>query len=206
MAAERARVARELHDVVAHAVSVVVVQSQAGQRLVGIDDERTRQSLEAIEETARTALREMRRLLAMLRETDDASLAPQPGLAQLDTLAAQVREAGLLVEVAIGGEPLPLPAGLDLAAYRFVQEGLTNTLKHANAACARVAISYRTGGLELEVSDDGTGLHGNRNGDGGQGLIGLRERVALYGGDLESGPRPGGGWLVRARLPLEGAM
>jgi DNA-binding NarL/FixJ family response regulator len=131
VAAERARVARELHDVVAHAVSVVVVQSQAAQRLVGVDDERTRQSLEAIEETARTALNEMRRLLGMLRETEDVARAPQPGLASLDALVAQVREAGLAVSVEVEGESVPLSPGAELSAYRIVQEGLTNVLKHA---------------------------------------------------------------------------
>jgi signal transduction histidine kinase len=203
VAEERSRIARELHDVVAHAVSVVVVQAQAGLRLVGRDEQRARQSLEAIEVTARTALDEMRRLLAMLREAEDSSLAPQPGLAQLEVLAAQVREAGLPVEVRIGGEPVPLPAGLDLAAYRLVQEGLTNALKHAGEAHARVDVRYCRERLELEISDDGTGSGSNGKGEGGHGLIGLRERIALYGGELESGPGPEGGWLLRARLPLE---
>jgi signal transduction histidine kinase len=203
VAAERARIARELHDVIAHAVSVVVVQAQAGQRLVGTDEARTRESLEAIETTARTAMQEMRRLLGMLRETDGATLEPQPGLAQLDTLAAQVTDAGLPVEVEVAGEPVALPAGLDLAAYRLVQEGLTNALKHSRADRARVRIGYEQTHLSVEVDDDGVGPTGN-GADGGHGLVGLRERVTLYGGEVESGPRPEGGWRLRARLPLEG--
>jgi signal transduction histidine kinase len=202
VAAERARVARELHDVVAHAVSVVVVQSQAGQRLVGIEDERVRQSLEAIEETARTALNEMRRLLEMLRESEDVSLAPQPGLAAVDALVAQVRDAGLPVCVEVEGTPVPLSPGAELSAYRVVQEGLTNALKHARASRVSVRIRYCGDGVEIEVEDDGAG--GAAAGDGGgHGLLGMRERVVLYGGDLESGRRPEGGWLLRARLPLE---
>jgi signal transduction histidine kinase len=202
VAAERARVARELHDVVAHAVSVVVVQSQAGQRLVGVDDERARKTLEAIEETARTALNEMRRLLGMLRETEDVSLAPQPGLAALDSLAAQMREAGLPVSVEVVGEPVQLPPGAELSAYRVVQEGLTNALKHARATQVSVRIRYRGDDVEIEIEDDGIGGGASADG-GGHGLLGMRERVALYGGDLEGGRRPEGGWLLRARLPLE---
>jgi signal transduction histidine kinase len=198
--AERSRIARELHDVVAHAVSVVVVQSQAGQRLIGRDDARARESLEAIEETARTALGEMRRLLGILRETDDALLAPQPGLAQIEALVAQVTDAGLPTQIEITGKPTALAPGLDLAAYRFVQEGLTNALKHADAATATVRVFYGERQLDVEVVDDGRGGNG---GGVGHGLVGLRERVALYGGELESGPRADGGWLLRARLPLE---
>ena len=202
VAAERGRIARELHDVVAHAVSVVVVQAQAGQRLVGADDARARESLEAIEETARTALHEMRRLLGMLRETGDGSLAPQPGLDDVEALARQVRDAGLPVAIEIDGEPAPLPAGLDLAAYRLVQEGLTNVLKHACASRATVRINYRTTWLDVEVVDDGGVRNGNGR-EGGFGLVGLRERITLYGGKLESGPRAEGGWRLHATLPLE---
>jgi signal transduction histidine kinase len=201
VAAERARVARELHDVVAHAVSVVVVQSQAGQRLVGVDDAGARQSLEAIEETARAALNEMRRLLGMLRGTEDVSLAPQPGLAAIDSLVAHVRDAGLPVSVDVVGEPVRLPPGAELSAYRVVQEGLTNALKHARATRVSVRIRYRGSDVEIEIEDDGIG--GEASGDGGHGLLGMRERVALYGGDLEGGRRPEGGWFLRARLPLE---
>ena len=201
VAAERARIARELHDVVAHAVSVVVVQAQAGQRLVGVDDGRVRQSLEAIEDTARTALNEMRRLLEMLRESEDPPLAPQPGLAAVDTLVAQVREAGLPVSVEVDGDPVPLSPGAELSAYRIVQEGLTNALKHARASRVSVRILFRGDRVEIEVEDDGVAGAPARDG-GGHGLLGMRERVALYGGDLESGRMPGGGWLLRARLPL----
>jgi signal transduction histidine kinase len=202
VAAERSRIARELHDVVAHAVSVVVVQAQAGQRLVGRDDPGARASLEAIENTARTALQEMRRLLGMLRDTDAVSLAPQPGLAQLDELARQVSDAGLPVEVEVDGAPTPLAAGIDLAAYRLVQEGLTNALKHAGPACASVRIRYSDTQVELEVADDGRGRNGAAD-RSGHGLAGLRERVALYGGTLESGPAHEGGWRLSATLPLE---
>jgi signal transduction histidine kinase len=202
VAAERSRIARELHDVAAHAVSVVVVQAQAGQRLVGRDDPSARASLEAIEDTARTALQEMRRLLGMLRDTDAASLAPQPGLAQLDELARQVSDAGLPVEVEVDGAPTPLAAGIDLAAYRLVQEGLTNALKHAGAARASVRIRYSDTQVELEVADDGRGRNGAA-GASGHGLVGLRERVALYGGTFESGPAHEGGWRLSATLPLE---
>jgi signal transduction histidine kinase len=200
VAEERARVARELHDVVAHAVSVVVVQAQAGQRLVGVDDGRTRQSLEAIEETARTALNEMRRLLGMLREVDAATLAPQPGLGELDALVAQVREAGLPVSVEVEGDPGRLPPGIDLSAYRVVQEGLTNVLKHAGARSASVRIRYGSDAVELEVADDGGGAPLNGSGRG-HGLLGMRERIELYGGTMETGRQPEGGWLLRATLP-----
>jgi signal transduction histidine kinase len=202
VAAERARVARELHDIVAHAVSVVVVQAQAGQRLAGVDDARTRQSLESIEETARTALDEMRRLLGMLREVEAASLAPQPGLDTLDALVAQVREVGLPVTVEVEGEPVRLAPGVDLSAYRVVQEGLTNALKHAAESDVRVRVRYAADRVELEVADDGGGAAHDGDGRGGHGLVGIRERIELYGGTMESGRRPEGGWLLRARLPL----
>jgi signal transduction histidine kinase len=203
VATERARVARELHDVVAHAVSVVVVQAQAGQRLVGVDDDRARQSLEAIEETARSALNEMRRLLGMLRETEDLTLEPQPGLSALEALVSQVRETGLPVSVEVAGAPVPLSPGAELSVYRFVQEGLTNVLKHAGASRAFVRIRYGADGVEIEVEDDGTAGPSGTPQRAGHGLIGMRERVELYGGAFESGRRPNGGWLLRARLPLE---
>jgi signal transduction histidine kinase len=202
VAAERARVARELHDVVAHAVSVVVVQAQAGQRLVGRDDDGARDSLVAIENTARGALGEMRRLLGLLRETEGTTdLAPQPSLRELEQLATHVRGAGLPVSIDVVGEPVPLPPGVELSAYRIVQEGLTNALKHARAANAIVRLHYAQRALEVEVTDDGRGRGGAV--DGGHGLAGMRERVALYGGVFESGPRAGGGWRLYARLPLE---
>ncbi len=202
VAEERARIARELHDVVAHSVSVMVVQAQAAQRLAEAGRaDLLQQTLGSIETTGRQALVEMRRLLGVLRHTDaDLSLAPQPGLGDLDDLVAQVREASLPVELRIEGEAETLPPGVDLSAYRIVQEALTNTLKHAGPAKARVTVRYRNDDVEVEITDDGAG---NRKGGGsGQGLIGMRERVAVYGGTFESG-RHDGGYRVRARLPLD---
>jgi len=201
VAEERSRISRELHDVVAHSVSVMVVQSQAAQRLLEGEQRNARQALESIETTGRQALTEMRRLLGILRRTDaELALAPQPGLEHLDALIEQTREAGLPVELSVEGDVGSLPPGVDLTAYRIVQEALTNTLKHAGLAHARVTIRRRDDGMELEVADDGAA---SGKGDGsGQGLIGMRERVALYGGALESGRRDGGGYIVRARLPL----
>jgi signal transduction histidine kinase len=145
----------------------------------------------------------MRRLLGMLRKDDDElALAPQPSLQYLELLVSQVREAGMPVELEVEGEPEPLPAGVDLSAYRIVQEALTNALKHAGPARARVRIRYLRDELELEIVDDGPGL-GEANGDGGHGLIGMRERVSMFGGDLSAGERSDGGYAVRARLPLE---
>jgi len=202
VAEERSRISRELHDVVAHSVSVMVVQAQAAQRLLQGEQREARQALTSIETTGRQALVEMRRLLGILRRTDEEpALAPQPGLKHLDALIEQVREAGLPVELRVEGMAEPLPPGVDLSAYRIVQEALTNTLKHAGPSHARVAIHYRGDEIELEISDDGVGTV---NGDGtGQGLIGMRERVALYSGVLHSGRQNGGGYLVRARLPLD---
>ena len=201
VAEERARISRELHDVVAHSVSVMVVQAQAAQRMIDAEQADLRQVLQSIETTGRQALVEMRRLLGVLRRTDaDLALAPQPGLEELDELIGQVRAAGLPVELRIEGEPEPLPAGVDLSAYRIVQEALTNTLKHAGPAHARVTLRYRNDEVELEVNDDGAGA--GKGGGSGQGLIGMRERVAIYGGVFESG-RQNGGYQVRARLPLD---
>ncbi|HVU76416.1 MAG TPA: histidine kinase [Gaiellaceae bacterium] len=203
VAEERARIARELHDIVAHAVSVVVVQAQAGQRLVGVDDDGARASLGAIEESARGALSEMRRLLGLLRSVDGATLEPSPGIADLGRLVEQVREAGLDVAVEVVGEPSRLAPGVELTVYRVVQEGLTNALKHSGAATARVTIRHAPDGVRVEVADDGGGASASA-GPGGHGLIGIRERIELYGGSLESGRRaPGGGWVLEARLPLE---
>ena len=199
---ERTRIAREMHDVVAHSVSVMVVQSQAAQRLLEGEHSAARQALSSIETTGRQALTEMRRLLGTLRRTDaELTLAPQPSLRRLEDLIEQVREAGLPVELRVEGEASSLPPGVDLSAYRIVQEALTNILKHAGPSRAEVVIHYRDDEVEVEVTDDGAG-----NGKGGgskQGLIGMRERVALYGGVLESGKRAGGGYVVRALLPLE---
>ena len=197
--AERARIARELHDVVAHAVSVIVVQAQAAGRVLEGEHASARESLHAIESTARTALVEMRRLLEMLRAEDgDPDLAPQPSLEQLDVLVTQVREAGLEVDLRIEGEQRPVPAGVDLSAFRIVQEALTNTLKHAGPAHALVTVRYGPDEIEVEVVDDGTtaGPPGR-----GHGLPGMRERAAVVGGRVETGPRAGRGYAVRASLP-----
>jgi signal transduction histidine kinase len=201
VAGERARIARELHDVVAHSVSVMVVQAQAGPRLLA-DLEQAKSSFRSIETTGREALVELRRLLGVLRSGDEhAATAPQPGLGALDALVEQVRQAGLRVDLRIEGEPAQLPAGVDLSAYRIVQEALTNTLKHAGSAEAEVIVRYGSATLELEILDNGVGPHTRVNGSG-HGLVGMRERVALYGGLLETGNRNGHGFAVRARLPL----
>jgi signal transduction histidine kinase len=202
--AERVRIARELHDVVAHHVSVMTVQAGAVRRLLTPDQERQREALLSVEETGRKALTEMRRLLGVLKENGGdqrAPLAPQPGMATLDTLLGQVREAGLPVEMRTEGHPVELPPGIDLSAYRIVQEALTNALKYAGPARAWVVVRYHDGDLELEIANDGKTDPMQADG-GGRGLVGMRERVAVYGGELESGPRPGGGFAVRARLPI----
>jgi signal transduction histidine kinase len=202
VADERARIARELHDVIAHSLSVIVVQAAAERRVLGQEHTTTKEVLGSIEHTGRQALVELRRLLGVIRKTDDRpALAPQPTLAHLDELVEQVREAGLVVELRIEGEPVPLPPGVDLSAYRIVQEALTNVLKHADASHAEVLVCYRTGELELEVNDDGRGPT-DRPG-GGHGLVGMRERVELYGGALEAGRRDGGGYRLHARLRFE---
>jgi signal transduction histidine kinase len=201
VASERATIARELHDVIAHSVSVMTVQAGAARLLLDEDPLRARESLIAVEETGRQALSEMRRLLGILRgDEHETHLAPQPGIADIDALIEQVRAAGLPVEVTVQGEPRPLPPGVDLAAFRVVQEALTNTLKHAGAARAEVSIRYGKIALELAITNDG---HVRRNGRDGHGLVGMRERVALYGGEFEAGPRRGGGYAVRATLPLD---
>ena len=199
--AERARIARELHDVVAHSVSVMVVQAQAGPRLLA-EPERVRESFRSIETTGREALVELRRLLGVLRGGEEhAATAPQPGLASLEALVEQVRAAGLRVDLRVEGEPAALPPGIDLSAYRIVQEALTNSLKHAGRAEAEVIVRYERAAVELEILDNGVGPHTRVNGSG-HGLVGMRERVALYGGLLEAGSRNGHGFAVRARLPL----
>jgi signal transduction histidine kinase len=171
------------------------------RRLLWPEQQRERESLLIVEQTGREALAEMRRMVGVLRRPEEAPvLAPQPSLEHLDKLVEQVREAGLPVELRVEGDPLPLPAGLDLTAYRLVQEGLTNALKHARAQHAEVLVHYSDGHVELTVSDDGRGA-GDRDG-GGHGLVGMRERVTVYGGELEAGPRPEGGYRLRARLPV----
>ncbi|HET7235784.1 MAG TPA: sensor histidine kinase [Actinomycetota bacterium] len=201
VAAERSRIARELHDVVAHHMSVMVVQAGAARAVAGRDPEAEAEALRRIEVSGRAGLTEMRRLLDILKSDERDERAPQPGLAQLDELLAVMRATGLPVEAVVEGAPHPLPPGVDLSAYRIVQEALTNTLKHAGEAHARVLLRYEPDAIEIEVADDGRGAP-TASADGGQGLIGMRERVQLFGGTLESGPRPGGGFVVRARLPV----
>jgi signal transduction histidine kinase len=197
---ERARIARELHDAVAHSVSMMVIQAGAERRVVA--DGSTREVLRTIEKIGRDALTEMRRLVGMLR-TDSASgpLAPQPMLADLPTLMTQVREAGLPVDFHVDGERRELPVGIELSAYRIVQEALTNALKHAGRANASVSVRYGADSLELEIADDGAGVPADVPG-GGHGLAGIRERVSLYGGKFDASARLGGGFAVRVLLPL----
>jgi signal transduction histidine kinase len=203
VAEERARIARELHDVVGHAVSVMTVQASGVRRLLRPEQEREREALLIVEQTGREALAEMRRLVGVLRRPEEApARAPQPSLEHLDRLVEQARESGLPVQLRIEGEATPLPAGIDLTAYRLVQEGLTNAIKHAGATRAEVVVRYGDGKVELLVSDDGRGSSGGDSAGGGHGLVGMRERVAVYGGELDAGPRPEGGFALRARLPL----
>jgi signal transduction histidine kinase len=203
LADERARIARELHDLVAHNVSVMVVQAGVERHSLPEDQAATRETLSSIEQAGRQALVEARRLLGVLRQNGDAErLEPQPTIARVGFLVEQIERAGLPVKLSVEGDEVPLPAGVDLCAYRIVQEALTNTLKHAGPTCAEVLLRYGPGGLDIDVRDDGRGT-GSTNDDGaGHGLIGMRERVALYGGRLETGPRAGGGFGVHAHLPL----
>lgn len=199
---ERARIARELHDVVAHAMSVMVVQAGAARRVLDDAPDTAKEAIARIESTGRDGLAEMRRLIGMLKsDGTEAHRAPQPGLGQLDALLETVRGAGVPVETATQGAPRQLPSGLDLVAYRIVQEALTNVMKHAGPASARVLLRWGDAALDLEVADDGRGPLIST--EGGLGLLGMRERVALYGGSIDTGPRPGGGFAVRAHLPYE---
>lgn len=202
---ERTRIARELHDVVAHHVSAIAVQAGAGTELVERDPQRAREVLRFILETSREALAEMRTMLNVLHSDEPGGeRAPQPTLAQIEHLVSQSRAAGLPVTLQVEGVPQPLPEALDVSAYRIVQEALTNTLKHAGPAHSRVVVRYKPDALELEISDDGRGVaDAPSNADAGRGLIGMRERVALFGGELETGPAPGQGFLVCACLPLK---
>ena len=205
VADERARIARELHDVVGHSIGVMMAQTGAARFLVDDHPDRAREALLLVEDAGRQALTEMRRMLSVLREGDAAeALGPQPGLRDLEELVAGSRASGLDVELEVDGAPGPLPVGVELTAYRIVQEALTNARKHGGETHASVRVRYRPGALELTVENDGPVVE--MNGpvtSGGHGVIGMRERVALYAGDLAVGPRPGGGFVVHARLPLE---
>jgi signal transduction histidine kinase len=197
---ERARIARELHDVIAHAMSTIVLEAGAERVHLPPGQDGTRRTLQSIERTGRQALTEMRRLVGVLRSDDEeAAWAPPPSLANLDELIAHVSRAGLTVEMRVEGDPVELAPGLDVNAYRIVQEALTNVLKHAGDARATVVLTYNGRSLGIEVADDGRG--GTPNG-GGHGLEGLRERVAMFGGEIVADGQPGGGFVVRARLPI----
>jgi len=209
---ERSRIARELHDVIAHNVSVIVVQAAAARRVIDHDPAQAKASLATIETTGREALSEMRRLLGVLR-ADEAGLSadmapsgPQPSLGTLSELVEEMRAAGLPVELAVEGTPRELPPGVDLSAYRVVQEALTNSLRHGDGAATRVVVRYECDSVDLEIVDQGRGVvpvAGGESATAGHGLAGMRERVALVRGELEAGPRPEGGFRVRARLPVD---
>ena len=203
---ERARLARELHDVVGHTLNVVVIQAAGARRVCDTKPALAKEALAAIEHASRQALMDMERMLGIMREGDptDERFDAQPGLRQVATLAAQVSEAGLPVELSIDGAPIELASSVDLSAYRIVQEALTNSLKHAGPARAHVTVRYGRKDLELEITDDGRGgVPGDGTWSGGRGLLGMKERVALFGGELRVGPRPEGGYRVWARLPVE---
>lgn len=206
VAEERSRIARELHDVVAHQMAVMTLQAEGARRLAGDADPRVAEALDTIRQTGHDALDEMRSMVGLLRSVPDdgtAELAPQPGLADLDRLVEQMRDAGLEVQLERSGAHRPLPGGLDLHAYRIVQESLTNALKHAGPGSrAQVCVDYGEEVLELEINDDGRGGNGSREAGGGHGLIGMRERVALLNGELTAGPVHNG-FRVRATLPVD---
>jgi len=205
VAKERSLIARELHDIVAHSVSMIVLQAEAGDSRLDSDAGAARQAFHAIEGSARQSMGELRRMLGLLRDSDSTSgPLPQPRLAGVPALLEGIRGAGLKATFEVSGDPIELAPGLELNAYRIIQEALTNSLKHARATEVQVHISYTPGALELEVTDDGltTALP---NGSGGQGLIGMRERALVHGGELEISPRDPRGYRVWARLPLESA-
>jgi signal transduction histidine kinase len=200
VAEERLRIAQELHDVVAHSMGVIAVQAGVGAHVIDNDPAEAKKSLEAISHTSRSTLAEIRRMLGVLREDEGAEYTPAPGLADLERLVRDVRGAGVEVDVHVAGARNELPPGVDFTAYRIVQEALTNVLKHAGPARASVTIGYESDALAVEVVDDGRGVNG-RAPDGGHGLMGMRERVSVYGGTFEAGPRAGGGFRVAVRLP-----
>jgi signal transduction histidine kinase len=202
VAVERGRIARELHDIVGHAISLITVQADAAAKVVRRAPERAIEPLDAIQATSRGALTEMRQLVGLLRESDEETpWEPQPGIENVQQLIAEARRSGLPVTFELRGDPLPLPATLNLAAYRIVQEGLTNVRKHAKNAHTRVRVLYEPHELQIEVRNDGD-KRSDATAAGGHGLVGIRERVALLGGTVDARPEPGGGFAVRARLPF----
>jgi signal transduction histidine kinase len=204
VAEERARIAREMHDVVAHNVSVMVVQASAARRMIDHDPGRAREALSSVEQTGREALAEMRRMLDVLRvEDESAALAPQPSINEMGALIDLAREAGLQVDFEVEGERRRVSSGVDLSAFRIVQEALSNTIKHADAANARVRLRFGEDEVEVDVIDDGHGVRPRDDNGKGHGLVGMRERVAMLGGRLEAGYRANGGFEVRATLPLK---
>ncbi len=199
---ERSRIAREMHDVVAHGITVMVLQARGGRRSLTAAPDEAAEAFDAIETTGRQALTEMRRMLGLLqRDAEAPNLAPHPSLRRLPELVRQVDEAGLPVELTLEGDPVPLPPGIELTAYRIVQEALTNSLKHAGDTTARVVVRYGANAIDLEIADRGSGPNGQPV--GGRGLIGMRERVAMYGGDIYTGPGEDGGFTVKVLLPFE---
>jgi signal transduction histidine kinase len=204
---ERIRIARELHDVLAHRISMISVQSGVGAHLIDRDPDQARSALIAVNQASKEALQELRATLGLLRQVDDPEpRSPAPGLAHIEGVIASTSAAGLDVRLEVSGEPRVLPTGVDLAAYRIIQESLTNVLRHARAATARIAIVYQPADVVIQVDDDGRGMddHGPLGG-GGNGLLGMRERATALGGELEAGPLGDRGFRVRARLPLDGA-
>ena len=204
VAEERRRIAREMHDVVAHSVSMMVVQAGGARRILERDPARAVAAAELIERTGREALVEMRTLLGVLHAGEHADYAPQPTLQELDALVERTRGAGVPVTLTVEGTKRELPAGLDLAAYRVVQEALTNVVKHGGGAPTEVHVHYRADAVEVRIADRGDGAHDVRLDGAGHGLVGMRERVRMYGGELQAGRRRGGGFEVHVLLPLEG--
>jgi signal transduction histidine kinase len=203
---ERTRIARELHDLVAHSMSVIAVQAGMGHHVIDRDTDKAKEALDTIERTSRQALTEMRRMLGILRTRTDgpSQLAPQPGLDRLGDLVDEVRDSGVSVDLTVEGDPVVLESGVDLSAFRIVQEALTNVMKHAGDASARVVVRYGSDAVDLLVEDDGRGLTTMPDGHVGLGLVGMRERAAVVGGEVHTGPRPGGGFKVSATLPYHG--
>jgi signal transduction histidine kinase len=205
---ERIRIARELHDILAHRISMISVQSGVGAHLLDRDPDQARRALVAVNQASKEALQELRATLGLLRQVDGPeSRSPAPGLAQLEGVMAGATAAGVDVRLDVSGRPRDLPTGVDLAAYRIIQESLTNVVRHARAATARIAIAYSRSDVVIQVEDDGRGVDDrvNHSVGCGNGLLGMHERASALGGELEAGPLAGGGFRVRARLPLDGA-